>query len=182
MRVIAGQFKGRRLRPVPGKNTRPTSDKVKEATFHRIGPFFSGGRSLDLFAGSGALGIESLSRGMNEAVFVENDGKAIRIIYENIKSMNLEKQVEIMRMDAHRALQIVRNKKYEFDLIIMDPPYKKGDIPKLIDEIIQANLLTKQGMIVCEHDPSIQLNHDELTAKEATYGSTAITIFKKNEN
>src|SRR5690625_6853652 len=106
MRVIAGQFKGRRLKTVPGKNTRPTSDKIKEAVFQMIGPFFQGGTCLDLFAGSGSLGIEAISRGMESVVFVDKLGKAIHTIDENIKDLKLEKRTKVTRMKALRALRV----------------------------------------------------------------------------
>src|SRR5699024_12217961 len=115
MRVIAGELKGRRLEAVPGKQTRPTSDKVKEATFQMMGPFFNGGRCLDLFAGSGSLGIEAISRGMDYAVFIDKQSKAIHTIYKNIKTMKIEEQTEVARMDAFRALKVTQKNKAKFD-------------------------------------------------------------------
>lgn len=181
MRVIAGQLKGRRLKSVPGKNTRPTSDKVKEAAFHMIGPYFDGGQCLDLFAGSGALGIEAISRGMDRTIFVERNGMAIRTIYENIKEMKLENQIEIMRMDAKRALQIMNDQQFAFDLVLMDPPYKTSLLHKLLDQIIHLKLLTQNGIVLCEHDTSIELSQKQglELIKQSTYGTTTITIYKK---
>ena len=100
MRVIAGEHNGRQLPPVPNRLTRPTTDKVKEALFQIIGPFFEGGQALDLFAGSGGLGIEALSRGLDHCVFVDKHPKAIQTIYENLKSLNIEEQAEVFRTDA----------------------------------------------------------------------------------
>src|SRR5690625_2707594 len=90
MRVIAGSLKGRKFKAVPGKQTRPTADKVKESIFQIIGPFFDGGTCLDLFAGSGSLGIEAMSRGMEQVVFIDKQPKAIHIINENRKTMRIE--------------------------------------------------------------------------------------------
>src|SRR5690625_4127464 len=99
MRVIAGEFKSRHLKAVPGSNTRPTSDKIKESIFHMLGPFFEGGLCLDLFAGSGSLGIEALSRGMDKVIFVEKSSSAIRIIHKNVEMLKIESQCEIYRND-----------------------------------------------------------------------------------
>src|SRR5690625_4822655 len=121
MRVIAGNLKGRILKTVPGKSTRPTSDKVKEAVFHMLGPFFEEGICLDLFAGSGSLGIEDISRGMEQAIFIEKNGKAVKTIEENIKLVNIKDRVEIIRMDAYRSLRVLGKRQNQFDLIFIDP-------------------------------------------------------------
>lgn len=180
MRVIAGKYKGRRLKSVQGKNTRPTTDRVKEAVFHMIGPFFDGGVCLDLFAGSGALGIEAISRGMDQAIFVEHNGNAIRTIHSNIKEMTIKEQSEILRMDALRALQHLSNQEYIFNLIIIDPPYHMKKINQIIDDIIRLKLLTNKGIILCEHDPAVQLSdrNDLRKIKTSTYGATSITIYE----
>lgn len=181
MRVIAGELKGRRLEAVPGKETRPTSDKIKEAVFQMIGPFFFGGRCLDLFAGSGSLGIEAISRGMDYTVFIDKQSKAIHTIYKNIAAMKIEKQTEVSRMDAFRALRVVAKNKAEFDLIMIDPPYKKVDYTKLLNEIMKQQLLNEGGIIYCEHDPSEELpqNIEHLKViKQTDYGhTTGITIY-----
>ncbi len=105
MRVVSGICKGKALKAVPGNTTRPTTDKVKEAMFNMIGPYFDGGIGLDLFAGSGGLGIEALSRGLDKMIFVDRDGKAIHTIRENIHSCGFDDQVEIYRNDAERAIK-----------------------------------------------------------------------------
>src|SRR5699024_1467660 len=104
MRVIAGAYKGRALKSVPGTNERPPSDKIKESAFHLLGPFVEGGNCLDLFAGSGALGIEAMSRGMEKVVFVERSASAIRVIRKNVAKLEMEEKCEIYRNDAFRAL------------------------------------------------------------------------------
>ncbi|MED9987963.1 MAG: RsmD family RNA methyltransferase, partial [Streptococcus salivarius] len=100
MRVVAGEFGGRPLKTLEGKTTRPTTDKVKGAIFNMIGPFFDGGRVLDLFSGSGSLAIEAISRGMSSAVLVEKDRRAQAVIQENIKMTKSEKQFQLLKMDA----------------------------------------------------------------------------------
>ena len=105
MRVVSGNCKGKALKAVPGNSTRPTTDKVKEAMFNMIGPYFDGGIGLDLFAGSGGLGIEALSRGLDKMIFVDRDGKAIHTIRDNIHSCGFDDRVEIYRNDAERAIK-----------------------------------------------------------------------------
>lgn len=182
MQVIAGEFKGRKLKSVPGKNTRPTSDKVKEAVFQMIGPFFTGGTCLDLFAGSGALGIEALSRGIDYAVFIEKNGQAIRTIYENIKLLNIEKQTEVSRMDAFRALRVMEKNQACFDVIFIDPPYMENNYEKLMSKMMEGELLKAGGIIYCEHDAKIELpsNFNGLQMiKRVNYGGTiGITIYR----
>ena len=182
MRVIAGELKGRQLKAVPGKTTRPTADKVKEAVFQAIGPFFDGGKVMDLFAGSGSLGIEALSRGMDKCVFVDKHTKAIHTIHENVKAMKLEDQVEVFRADAFRAMNKAAERRLRFDLILLDPPYKKVDYEKLLNEIFKLQLIRQNGIVYCEHDISEKLpdNHGNFTLmKHQNYGGTvAVSIYK----
>ena len=184
MRIIAGEFKGRSVKAVPGHFTRPIGDKSKEALFQMIGPFFDGGSCLDLFAGSGALGIEAISRGMNDAVFIDKHPKAIRTIHENINLVRIDQQTKVFRMDAFRALKVVSKNNSYFDLILIDPPYQKVDYHKILNDIMNLNLLNKGGFIVCEHDPSLELSDlasDVKVYKQVTYSATtAITIFQKS--
>lgn len=181
MRVIAGKFKGRTLKAVPGNFTRPTGDKIKESLFQMIGPFFEGGTCLDLFAGSGALGIEAISRGMDYAVFIDKHPRAIKTIRDNINVVRIDKKTEVYRMDAFRALRHISKDHRQFDLIFIDPPYQKVDYQKILNEVINFNLLKRNGVIVCEHDPSLKLAHltDVVQIyKQVTYShTTAITIY-----
>ncbi|MEC5422805.1 16S rRNA (guanine(966)-N(2))-methyltransferase RsmD [Virgibacillus sp. C22-A2] len=184
MRVIAGVLKGRQIKAVPGKMTRPTADKVKEAVFQVMGPYFKGGAVLDLYAGSGSLGIEALSRGMEQAVFVDKQPKAIHTINENLKSMKIEQETEVYRADAFRAINAAAKRGLQFDLILLDPPYKKVDYAKLLDEIVKLQLIKTDGIIYCEHDVSeeLPLIHEYLSLlKQQNYGGTiGITIYQKN--
>ena len=184
MRVIAGNLKGQNLKAVPGMATRPTTDKVKEAVFQVIGPFFEGGKVLDLFAGSGSLGIEALSRGMDTAVFVDKQAKAIHIIRENLKAVKMEERSEVFRADAHRALKAAAKRSIVFDLILLDPPYKKLNYEELFNEISENKLIKQNGVIYCEHDPSEKLPKETEALsiiKQVEYSNTiAITIYRVN--
>lgn len=182
MRIIAGTLKGQTLKAVPGNTTRPTTDKIKEAVFQVIGPYFDGGSVLDLFAGSGSLGIEAISRGMDQAIFIDKQGKAIHTIKENLKKVKLEDNVEVFRTDAERALKAVAKRELSFDLILLDPPYKTIKFRDFIETIIENNLLKPGGMIYCEHDPSEVLPEEMkslATIKKVKYSNTiAITIYQ----
>ncbi|EAG4889887.1 16S rRNA (guanine(966)-N(2))-methyltransferase RsmD, partial [Listeria monocytogenes] len=115
MRVIAGERKGHALKAVPGNNTRPTTDKVKESLFSIIGPFFDGDMVLDLFAGSGGLGIEALSRGAERAVFIDQAALAIKTIRQNIEGCHFTERAEVYRNDAERALKLLHKNEWKFD-------------------------------------------------------------------
>jgi 16S rRNA (guanine966-N2)-methyltransferase len=181
MRVVSGVLKGRSLKAVPGNSTRPTTDKVKEAIFNMIGPYFTGGFGLDLFAGSGGLGIEGLSRGLDKVIFVDLDRKAVQVINENVKSCGLEGKSEIYRNEASRALKAIIKRELSFDYIFLDPPYKKQQLVKLVEMIGSHSLLKKNGTIVCEHGSDIQLPESIgsfVQTRHEEYGIIGVSIYK----
>ena len=132
MRVIAGIHKSKALESLEGRNTRPTMDKVKEGIFNSLHEV--SGLGLDLFAGSGALGIEALSRGMDKVIFVDQNFKAVKVIKSNLKQLDLISQSEVYKNNADRALKALAKREIQFDYIFLDPPYNKG----LIDEALKA--------------------------------------------
>ncbi|MBF7095328.1 16S rRNA (guanine(966)-N(2))-methyltransferase RsmD [Streptococcus sp. HF-1907] len=177
MRVVAGTFGGRPLKTLDGKTTRPTTDKVKGAIFNMIGPFFDGGRVLDLFSGSGSLAIEAISRGMDEAVLVEKDRRAQAIIQENIKMTKSDKQFKLLKMEANRALEQVTG---TFDLVLLDPPYAKEEIVKQIEVMDEKQLLSEDVMIVCETDKAVVLPEEVASFgiwKQKVYGISKVTVY-----
>ncbi|MEG0267798.1 MAG: 16S rRNA (guanine(966)-N(2))-methyltransferase RsmD, partial [Carnobacterium sp.] len=119
MRVISGKYGGRKLKSVPGESTRPTSDKVKESIFNILGPYFDGGRCLDLFAGSGGLSIEAISRGIDHAVLVDKNSAAIKIIKENIEMTKEANKFDVYRNDANRAIEMLAAKNNPFDILFI---------------------------------------------------------------
>ncbi|WP_335870494.1 16S rRNA (guanine(966)-N(2))-methyltransferase RsmD [Bacillus sp. 2205SS5-2] len=181
MRVIAGTCKGRPLKSVPGISTRPTTDKVKESIFNMIGPYFSGGTALDLFAGSGGLGIEALSRGVNQAIFVDREPRAITTIKSNVSLCSYENQSEIYRNDATRALKAILKREITFDYIFLDPPYKKQKLEELLAFIDHHKLLNENGYVVCEHSNEVSLQEQierlELSRFE-NYGLISVSIYR----
>lgn len=182
MRVVSGICKGRALKAVPGNTTRPTTDKVKEAIFNMIGPYFEGGIALDLFAGSGGLGIEAVSRGLDKAIFIDRDHKAFQTIRENINTCQLEEKTEVYRNDADRALKALVKREISFDFIFLDPPYKQQQLVSLMEKMDQHMLVHNESMIVCEHSHEVVLPSSigGLTqVKHEKYGIIAITIYIK---
>ena len=177
MRVVAGTFGGRPLKTLDGKITRPTTDKVKGAIFNMIGPYFDGGRVLDLFSGSGSLAIEAISRGMDEAVLVERNRQAQAIITENIKMTKAQNQFHLLKMDANKAIGVLKG---PFDLVLLDTPYAKEEIIKNITDLEDAGLLSEEVMIVCESDKAVDLP-EEISHfgiwKQKTYGISKVTVY-----
>ncbi|HEX7065652.1 MAG TPA: 16S rRNA (guanine(966)-N(2))-methyltransferase RsmD [Bacillales bacterium] len=185
MRVIAGVDKGRPLKPVPGRSTRPTTDKVKEALFNKIGPFFEGGQGLDLYSGSGALGIEAISRGLDEMIFVDRDPKAIATVKENLRHCGFSGKAEVYRNDAHRALKVIQKRGLQFKLIFLDPPYFHQKLAFDLDKIDQSEMLETGGFIVVEHHESVKLENTYgklvLDSREIYGNKTVISVYSGNE-
>lgn len=181
LRVIAGTAKGRTLKAVPGKNTRPTTDKVKEAIFSMIGPYFDGGTALDLFAGTGGLGIEALSRGVDNAIFIDLEGASVEVIKQNLQAAGMADRAEIYRTDAVRAVKALAKRGLKFGLVFLDPPYRMKDMDELMAELAARGLLEADATIVVEHDaehryPEAFAPYRQL--KHAQYGDTAVTIYR----
>ncbi|WP_410769308.1 16S rRNA (guanine(966)-N(2))-methyltransferase RsmD [Fontibacillus sp. BL9] len=180
MRVISGSARGRTLKAVPGMGTRPTTDKVKEALFSMIGPYFDGGTVLDLFAGTGGLGIEALSRGMDKAVFVDLEYKSIEIVRSNLKTTGLENKAEVYKNDAERALKALAKRESVFDLVFLDPPYrlKHGDM--LMQAMDQLHLLNPGATLVLEYESSFAYPAGFgpfSEVRKAQYGETTLSIY-----
>ncbi|MBD2870785.1 16S rRNA (guanine(966)-N(2))-methyltransferase RsmD [Paenibacillus arenilitoris] len=180
MRVIAGEAKGRALKAVPGMNTRPTTDKVKEAIFSMIGPYFDGGMALDLFAGTGGLGIEAWSRGVERTVFVDRDKISVDVIRQNVQSAKMESAAEIYRNDAERALKALAKREQRFRLVFLDPPYKMTTMDEVMVQLAENGLLEPNAVIVVEHDAAHRYAEalgDFTQIKHARYGDTAVSIY-----
>lgn len=184
MRIVAGDFGGRRLKAVPGMQTRPTTDKVKEAVFNIIGPYFDGGQSLDLFAGSGGLSIEAVSRGIEHAVLIDRQYAAIKTINDNVAVTKTPERFEVIKGDALRVLDRLVAQQARFDLVFLDPPYAKQQIVKDIQQCAQLGLLNPGCRIICETDQQAQLPAELPGFKlirHQDYGITVITIYEKVE-
>ena len=179
MRVVAGKYGGRPLKTLAGKTTRPTTDKVKGAIFNMIGLYFDGGRVLDLYAGSGSLAIEAISRGMTSAILVEKDRRAQAIINQNLKMTREEERFELLKMEANQSLERITG---HFDLVLLDPPYAKEQIVTDIEKMAERELLSNDALIVCETDKSVDLP-EEIAGlgiwKQKIYGISKVTVYVK---
>lgn len=184
MRVVAGERKGLRLKAAPGNTTRPTTDKVKESLFNIIGPFFDGGTVLDLFAGSGGLGIETLSRGADNGVFIEKDRKAYAVLKENIEKCHYEERAEVYCNDAIRAVKALLKRDITFDYLFVDPPYAKMDYYNLVEVLVENGKVSNSAIIICEHAKEVKLPtsySDFSLQRQELYGSSYISIYRKVE-
>lgn len=181
MRVVSGKFRGRRLNAVPGMATRPTTDKVKESLFNIIGPYFDGGKSLDLYGGSGGLSIEAVSRGIDQATIVDRQYAAIKTIKQNVAATRSLDSFNILKQDAHKVLNILAKNGQKFDLVFLDPPYAKQQIVKDIQAMVDKGLLNNGALIVCETNQEANLP-DDLTGfdlyRRHEYGITVLTIYQ----
>ncbi|WCN39045.1 16S rRNA (guanine(966)-N(2))-methyltransferase RsmD [Aneurinibacillus uraniidurans] len=182
MRVVSGSKKGHPLQAVSGKGTRPTVDKVKESIFNMIGPYFDGGLALDLYAGTGGLGIEALSRGVERCIFIDANRKAVSVVYKNLDATGLRDQAEVYCNDANRALNALAKRELVFDLVFLDPPYAEQKIESQLGIMNDHGLLASGALIVAEHDAKDKMCEqiaDIVKIRETTYGQTVITIYRK---
>lgn len=182
MRVISGEARGRPLKAVPGQTTRPTTDKVKEALFSMIGPYFEGERVLDLFAGTGGLGIEALSRGAGHAVFVDANAKSIEVVRSNLAATRLEAKAEVYRQDAAKAIRLLAQRGIPpFELVFLDPPYAMKNGDALLLELLERGLAGEHTLAVVEHESGFEYGEaiGPLQRRRlARYGETAISIYR----
>ncbi len=178
MRVISGLYKGRNLKGFDIDGTRPTMDRVKESVFSSIQNYLDESVVLDLFSGSGNLGIEALSNGASICYFVDKNKIAINTIKENIDMLKID-NYKLINSDYKDALNSFVNKT-KFDLIFLDPPYKLNCIDEIVKFVINNDLLNESGLIICEFDSEIKKEYEELKViKDKKYGSKYIVIFKK---
>jgi 16S rRNA (guanine966-N2)-methyltransferase len=174
MRVVAGLYGGRRLVSPSGSATRPTSDRVREALFSILGPAVEGARVLDLFAGSGALGIEALSRGAATAVFVDSSARAVAAIRTNLETLGID--ADVRRMDARGALRTPSEPSDPYDLVFLDPPYRRAaELGRELSEALPA-VLAGGARVVSESDRRAPLELAFPMTDERRYGDTIIRI------
>jgi len=180
MRITGGQARGTPLKAPKGLETRPTSDKVREAVFSTLGDMASEARVLDLFAGSGALGIEALSRGADFVVFIEKGPAAARVIAENLTKTHFTDRAQIIQADFRPALKMLHERRDSFQLILMDPPYEGGFLHEAAKLISIYSLLAPNGTIVAEHFkkviPPAEIGQI-LLSRTRSYGQTAISYY-----
>ena len=179
MRVVSGSARGRRLKELQGMETRPTTDKVKESLFNVIQFDIPGRKVLDLFGGTGQLGIEALSRGAAHCIFIDQRRDAVALIRENLKLCRLEENAAVMQGDALAFLSSCREK---FDVIFLDPPYHTDLMDRALELVTKIDILSEHGIIICETMADRQLPTMESPyewGKDYRYGQIKLTIGRR---
>ncbi|SNB45770.1 16S rRNA (guanine(966)-N(2))-methyltransferase RsmD [Geobacter sp. DSM 9736] len=187
MRIVAGSAKGRKLLVPKGQRVRPTADRVKEAVFSILKTLLGdldGCRVLDIFAGTGNLGIEALSRGAASAVFIDNHRESALTIEKNIRLAGFSEKCRIIQSDALRALQAIEKERIRFRLVFLDPPYRIGFAEKVLNHLGTSTVIEPGAVIVTEHSlqENLQDRFGNLQKFDArTYGDTALSFFSPEE-
>ena len=175
MRVIAGSARGRKLKTLEGMDVRPTTDKVKEAIFSAIQFDLPDAAVLDLFAGSGQMGIEALSRGAASVVFVDRSARSLQVTRENLESVQFAEQAQLHQTEAQSFLQSTA---MQFDIAILDPPYRKGMHEKLLP--LLAEHMADNGIVICEHETGLEMPQSVGVLeqkKQKKYGAITVTTY-----
>lgn len=180
MRIIAGTARGRAIETPGGWGTRPTQDRVREALFSILQMRIEGACVLDLFAGSGALGLEALSRGAAQAVFVDNSAECVRLVAKNADKLGFSERCVILRDDYRRALQRMPEGQPAFDIVFLDPPYRLGAVPAALELLFGRGLMRAGAVAACEHDANTMIEDDPgglyAVRDRRRYGSTGYTF------
>lgn len=177
MRIISGILKGRQIRKYDIEGTRPTMDRVKESLFSIIQDKIEGKIVLDLFAGSGSLGFESISNGAKHCYFNDINAKCVELIDKMVKEFSVSDKTSISKYKYEKALEVYSDNNLEFDLIFLDPPYGLSIIEEVLENIYQKSLLSKDGIVVCEVSKPIEGFTKYTKIKEKKYGDKYIIIF-----
>ena len=182
MRIISGSARGAKLYTLDGEATRPTLDRVKEPLFSIIQNYIQGAKVLDLFAGSGALGLEALSRGADKAVLCDYSRKAINIIKQNIDKTKFNEKTELINIDYEKALEKLEVQKEKFDIVFLDPPYKKNYLVNSIQKILYYDLLTENGIIIAETDNELNIELEKAEIYDSRkYGRVKLIFIRRKE-
>jgi len=179
MRVIAGKYRGRPLKGPKHAGVRPTADRVKESLFNIIGAGIQGAAFLDLFAGTGGIGIEAISRGAANVVFADQNSLSVKLIYQNLTIMQPGEQVRVLHFSFDRAIDQLVKENAHFDLVFLDPPFEGGILIEAIEKIIENNLLKENGAIIAEHPRKLLLNILGLEGETRNYGDISLTFLNR---
>lgn len=178
MRVISGYLRSRKLLGYDLDSTRPTMDKVKESMFAMIQDNIGNTMCLDLFAGSGSLGIEAISNYADHCYFVDNNKKAVEILNKNIENLDIKSKTTIINKDYNYALQYFSNNSIKFDIVFLDPPYSMNVYDEIIKYIINNNIINDKGLIVCEYNSDLAVEHKQLKCiKTKDYKNKKVSIY-----
>ena len=180
MKVISGTLKGRKIEGYNIEGTRPTMDRVKESTFAMIQDYLKDSIVLDLFAGSGNLGIEAISNGASTCYFIDNNNEVIKVLNKNIANLNIKDKSHIILSDWKKSLNDFSNNNIKFDIIFIDPPYNYDVYEKILTKITDLNLLKQNSLVVVEHhNLNLKEQYNNLTLyKQKKYGNKCVNIYK----
>src|SRR5258708_3274079 len=189
MRVIAGIYRSRILKSLKGLALRPTSDRLRETLFNVLVPNIPGSRFVDLFAGTGAIGIEALSRGAAEVVFIENHAPAATLIRRNLESLGINSGVTVLAVDALRGLALLASRKQQsapgFDYIFLDPPYAAAeDYSPVLEYLASGDLPAPSGIVVADHGPNFDLRKEAGALHRFRFlrqGDAALSFYRRRE-
>ena len=177
MRIIGGKYKRRLIYWPMDPNIRPTKDRIREAIFAALNDI-EGKTFLDLYAGSGSMGLEAISRGAKKVCFVDKGVPAIKCVKENIETLGITEDYELLKMDDMTALNSFKEKNIQFDIIFLDPPYKEGRYEEIIDYILNNNIVAPHGIIIAESDHQLIINHSSIIKeKQYKYGEILVTFY-----
>lgn len=183
MKIISGTLKGRNIEGYNIEGTRPTMDRVKESLFGMIQDYIKDSTVLDLFAGSGNLGVEAISNGAKIAYFIDNNPEVIKVLNKNIANLDIQSKSRVILSDWKKALNTFATQNIKFDLIFIDPPYAYDVYEKILNKVSTLNLLSDNGLIIMEHSNLyLPTTYENLTLyKERNYGNKSINIYIKKQ-
>lgn len=182
MRVISGKYRGLMVDGFQIAGTRPTMDRVKESMFAMIQEYIKGSCVLDLFAGSGNLGIEAMSNGSQKTYFVDSNRIATKYIAQNLKRMRVSEDYQILQKDYRQALQYFHKANIRFDVVFLDPPYRFNFINEVLVQLLELELLNDRAIIVCEYDQEEVLNDRLICLKNRAYHDKYVTVYQYQKN
>ena len=180
MRIVSGKLKGRRLASFGGRCIRPTSDIVRETIFNILTVEWEGKEVLDLFSGTGALGIESLSRGASRVVFVENNSQSLHLLNKNINTLKQSDYCEVLRLKVEKGIGVIKKKGWKFDIVFLDPPYGRGLTDDTLHLIAGSDVLKEGSIVIAEHHykETLSNRYRKLQLSDRRkYGSTEVSFF-----
>jgi 16S rRNA (guanine(966)-N(2))-methyltransferase RsmD len=181
MRIIAGKYRSRRLKAPNSFNLRPTSDRLRETLFNILGPSVEQSLFVDLYAGTGAIGIEALSRGAREVFFIDRDPASISLVRQNLESLQISSGVEVFTADAERGLDKLATRHLIADFIFLDPPYNNDGCTEVLEYLDASHLVAPQGMVIAEHSSKLDLP-ERLNRLERTrlleQGDAALSFYR----
>jgi len=184
LRVIAGEYRGRRLDRIEGMDIRPTTDMVKESLFNILGAAVIDSVFLDLFGGTGGIGIEALSRGAKHVVFIDSSIKSVKVLKGNLERLDIKNNVEVFNTDYSTAVSKLHKFGKEFDIIFIDPPYSVGIAQDALKQINEHPILSQSGLIIVEHDTKDEMPESLgklYMYRSKQYGNTALSFYAYKE-